>query len=107
MFGVWLLNIRRMIADGSGDEKRLEKAAERKARLRKRKRLQRVRVSQRLLPQQLWSGCATPRSSFGRPPVHRGSGAVFSMWRDEAFVYLLPQDAGPGEEVVSFSHAEA
>ena len=105
-----------------------EKAAERKAGLRKRKRLQpapkqpgtpllpgpavakRVRLSVRRIlatsSAARWSGCATPRSSFGATCAP-GSGAMFCMWRDGASADLLPQDTGPGKEVVSFSHAEA
>ena len=115
------------LADDSDDEKCLEKAekaAERKAGLRKRKRLQparypslpgpavaeHVRLSVRRIlaasSAARWSGCATPRSSFGAT-CEPGSGAMFCMWRDGASADLLPQDTGPGKQVVSFSHAEA
>ena len=120
------------LADDSDDEKRLEKAekaAERKAGLRKRKRAQTVAtgaqatrypslpghaVAERVRLRRIlaassaarWSGCATPRSSFGATCAP-GSGAMFCMWRDGASADLLPQDTGPGKEVVSFSHAEA
>ena len=110
------------LTDDSDDEERLEKAekaAEREAGLKKRKRVQpaasppappAVCAVRRLCIPAAAAAAAiilVPGVQAHWPTGSAGGGSMLCVWGDGALEDILPQDAVPREEVVSFPHADA